>query len=192
MAEIVPFKKPANSPGLVHATCLLLGSRAILLRGTSGSGKSRLAGTILHAAKSAGRFACLVADDQIEIQAVNGRLLIGVPENIAGLREHAGIGILEEPYERRAIAGLVVDLIMNDRESRRMPDLATLMTSIENIHLARLSLQANAPGTAEMIMEVMVQLEKNLYRPETLSTIRVESLLHPRSQLFNDGGCGQV
>ncbi len=161
-----------------------------MLRGASGSGKSRLAGAILRAAATTGRFACLVADDQIEVRAVNGRLVVSAPPKIAGWREHAGIGIFEEPYESRAVAGLVVDLIAIDDEARRMPERGELVTCIANVPLARLMLKACAPGTVATIMQAMILLSQNHYREDTLSTIRVESLLHPEPQIFNDRGRG--
>lgn len=186
MAEIVPLNNPSDRPLLIHGTCLLLGQRALLLRGASGSGKSRLAGAIMHDAKCAGRFARLVADDQVEARAVNDRLLLGTPSRIAGLREHVGIGVLPELYECRAIAGLVVDLTGNNHEAQRMPDQTALVTRIESVSLPRLFLDAGAPGTVSIILEAMARLAQNRYRPETLSTIRIESLLHPTPQIFND------
>ena len=61
----------------VHASAILTGARAVLIRGPSGSGKSLLAFKILQAA-DAGLlpFARLVADDRAHVQACNGRLLV--------------------------------------------------------------------------------------------------------------------
>jgi len=58
-------------------SAVLVGAKAVLIRGPSGSGKSRLAFALLQAAQ-AGQlpFARLVADDRALVEAVNGRLLV--------------------------------------------------------------------------------------------------------------------
>jgi hypothetical protein len=65
----------ANPPGSVapsiHASAVLVGPRAVLIRGPSGSGKSRLAFALLQAAEE-GRlaFARLVSDDRTRLEVV--------------------------------------------------------------------------------------------------------------------------
>ncbi len=166
----------------------MLGPRALLLRGASGSGKSRIAGALLHEAAIAGRYARLIVDDQVEVRSLNGRLLVAAPSKIAGLREHAGIGVFEEPHEKYGIAGLVVDLIINDQQACRMPDDDELIVRIANVPLARLILKADVPGIVATIFHAMTLLSHCHYREDTLSTMRVESLLHPMPQIFNDRG----
>ncbi len=195
MTGIIPLNQPETRASLIHGTCILLGPRALLLRGASGSGKSRLAGALLHDAATAGRFARLVADDQVEVRAVNGRLLVAAPAKIAGLREHAGIGVYQEPHQKSAVAGLVVDLIANDRQSGRVPEDDELVARIATVPLARLILRAGAPGTVApgavaTIFRAMTLLSQYRYREDTLSTMRVESLLHRTPQIFNDRSCG--
>jgi HPr kinase/phosphorylase len=75
----------------VHATCVVLGSVAALIRGPSGSGKSDLALRFLHLPSSAlGEQPLLVADDLLEVR---------------------GIGIVKVSHARSATVGLVVDLV---------------------------------------------------------------------------------
>lgn len=174
--QIASRQKPDNSK-LIHSTCLLVGTRALLLRGPTGSGKSRLAGALLHAARLEGRFARMVADDQTGIEAAGMRLILSTPSPIAGLREHAGIGIFEENYEKQAVAGLVIDLVKNREELVRLPDPQALMTKIAGISLARLVLDAWAPGTLALVMEALTRLAANNYLPDTLSIKGVDSLL---------------
>ncbi len=176
-SQIVSLQKPDNSK-LIHGTCLLIGPRALLLRGPTGSGKSRFAGALLHTARLEGRFARMVADDQTKIETAGTRLILSAPLQIGGLREHAGIGIFREDYERQAIAGLVVDLVENREELVRLPNPQALMTNIAGISLARLTLDARAPGTLALIMVAMARLAENNYLPDTLSTKGVDSLLH--------------
>jgi hypothetical protein len=104
----------------IHASAVLVGSRAVVIRGPSGSGKSRLALALIEAANS-GRlpFARLVADDRLCVEAVNGRVLVRPPEALAGLIEVRGLGVRHLPYEAAAVAGWVVDLAAED--AARMP-----------------------------------------------------------------------
>ena len=60
----------------VHASAVLIGSRAMLIRGPAGSGKSRLALALIGRRRRAHpSFARLVADDRVELTAAHGRLL---------------------------------------------------------------------------------------------------------------------
>ena len=62
----------------IHASAVLVGARAVLIQGPSGSGKSRLALALLHAAERRALmpFARLVADDRAHVEAAHGRLLV--------------------------------------------------------------------------------------------------------------------
>ena len=75
----------AASP-TVHASAVLAGARAVLIRGPSASGKSQLALELIQAADS-GRlpFARLVGDDRVRLQAAGGRLLVRSAEALASL-----------------------------------------------------------------------------------------------------------
>jgi hypothetical protein len=121
----------------VHATAVLLGARAVLIRGPSGSGKSRLALDLLALA-AAGRvpFARLVADDRVELEAHGDRLVAFVPAALAGLAERRGEGIVPLAFEPCAVVGLVVDLAAED--AARMPEPASLWTELRGVRLPRL------------------------------------------------------
>ncbi len=123
----------------IHATALIVGDRGILIRGPSGSGKSRLALTLLQSSGSG--FARLVGDDRIQLQAVNGRLLMRPATALAGLIEIRGLGIVRAVHEPVAVAHLVIDLAAAD--GARLPGSAVLTVEIEGIRLARLPV---APG----------------------------------------------
>jgi serine kinase of HPr protein (carbohydrate metabolism regulator) len=174
--QVISLQKPDNNK-LIHGTCLLVGARALLLRGPTGSGKSRLAGALLLAARLEGRFARMVADDQTRLEVAGARLILSSPPTIGGLREYAGIGIFRENFERQAVAGLVIDLVKNREELVRLPDPQALMTNIAGISLARLTLDARAPGTLALVMEALTRLAANHYLPDTLSIKGVDSLL---------------
>src|SRR5262245_35775079 len=95
----------------VHACAVLVGARALLIRGPAGSGKSQLALKLIEAAQSGVlRFARLVADDRVRLEPSHGRLLARAPVELAGLIEVRGLGIRHLAHEQVAVVGAVVDL----------------------------------------------------------------------------------
>jgi HPr kinase/phosphorylase len=126
----------------VHASAVLVGARAVLIRGPSGSGKSRLALELVESARSGSLlFARLVGDDRVHLQAAGGRLLVRSVEALAGLIEVRGVGILRLPYEPSALVCLVVDL---GADAERSPDAQQRQAVVEGISLPRLAV---ADGT---------------------------------------------
>ncbi|ARP98822.1 HPr kinase/phosphorylase [Pseudorhodoplanes sinuspersici] len=123
----------------IHASAVLFGHRGILIRGPSGSGKSRLALTILQNAGA--DFARLVGDDRIHLEAAHGRLLMRPAKALEGLIEVRGIGIIRLPYEPVAVTSLVIDL--DAPGVVRLPQETDLDAKIEGVALARLPV---APG----------------------------------------------
>ncbi len=128
-------------PPTIHASAVLVGRRAVLIRGPSGSGKSRLALALLQAAQSGALpFARLVADDRALVEACNGRLLVRPAPRLAGLIEVRGLGIRQVPCEPVAVVGLVADLDAAD--AARIPAAASRTCEIERITLPRLPVAA--------------------------------------------------
>jgi len=127
----------------VHASAVLVGARAALIRGPSGAGKSQLALALLHAAeRGLLPFAMLVADDRSHLEPRHGRLLVRPAGELAGLIEVHGLGIRRVPYEPVAVVGLVVDLAAAD--AARLPTSAAEQVTIEGVALARLAVAAGA------------------------------------------------
>jgi len=125
----------------VHASAVLAGARAVLIRGPSGAGKSRLALGLLEAAGAgAVRFARLVGDDRVYLEAAHGRLVVRPAQALAGLIEVRGLGIRQVPYEPSAVVGLVVDLGAADAE--RLPESDRQYTVIAGVKLPRLAVAA--------------------------------------------------
>jgi len=121
----------------IHASAVLIGARAVLIRGPSGSGKSRLALALIQAAQAGAlRFARLVGDDRVHLEVSHGRLLVRPADAIAGRIEVRGLGIRMVDYERVAVAGLVMDL---EAGGERLPDSAALTTTVEGVSLPRLA-----------------------------------------------------
>ncbi|HEV2955416.1 MAG TPA: HPr kinase/phosphatase C-terminal domain-containing protein [Xanthobacteraceae bacterium] len=136
-------------PATIHASAVLVGPRAVLIRGPSGSGKSRLAFDLISAAGGSLRFARLVADDRAELETAAGRLLVRPAPALAGLIEVRGLGIRRLPYEPVAVVGLVVDLAAAD--AQRLPAPEQTRVTIDGIALARIAIAPGKPALAPVI-----------------------------------------
>jgi serine kinase of HPr protein (carbohydrate metabolism regulator) len=121
----------------VHASAVLAGDRAVLIRGPSGSGKSRLAFDLILAGR-AGQIpaAVLVGDDRLLLELAQGQLIVRPARELAGLIEIRGLGIRRCDFTERAIVGLVVDLSAADAE--RMPAPGALFTTVAGVILPRI------------------------------------------------------
>ena len=99
----------------LHASCVALGDRGLLILGPSGSGKSSLALRLISLG------AALVADDQTTLTVETGRLVARCPSTIRTLIEARGIGLLRAPAVPAATIALVVDL--GQTEDQRLPPI---------------------------------------------------------------------
>jgi HPr kinase/phosphorylase len=147
----------------VHASAVLAGARAVLIRGASGSGKSRLAHELIDAARTGLLpFARLVGDDRVRLQAAGGRLLVRPAPALAGLIEVRGVGIVRMPYEPDAVVGLVVDLAA---DTERLPEDDRRQTEIEGIKLPRLAVAQGQPGLPA-VLAALTSLPERLGRSD--------------------------
>jgi serine kinase of HPr protein (carbohydrate metabolism regulator) len=89
---------------MIHASCVEIMGRGVLLLGPSGSGKSDLALRLID------RGATLVSDDQVILTASESALIAGPPPKIAGKIEVRGLGIISLPFARDVRLSLAVDL----------------------------------------------------------------------------------
>lgn len=121
----------------------------MLLRGPSGSGKSDLALRLVEAGAE------LVADDQTELVAENGRLLASPPDTIAGLLEVRGVGIVPMAFRRRVPVALVVDLVAREAVPR-LPDPATV--GYDGVELPLIALDPMAASAAAKVRLAVRQL----------------------------------
>ena len=103
----------------IHASCVAVGGRGVVLRGPSGAGKSDLALRLIDDGAE------LVADDRVDLTAEGTRLFAAAPPALAGLLEARGIGILKIAYRTRAEVVVVVDLIAAGETAERLPDRHT-------------------------------------------------------------------
>jgi serine kinase of HPr protein (carbohydrate metabolism regulator) len=132
----------AAESSTIHASAVLVGAKAVLIRGPSGSGKSRLAWDLIQAAdQGALPLARLVVDDRALVEAhinqYGGRLIVRPAPALAGMIEIYGLGVRQLPYEPVAAVWLVVDLAAPDAD--RMPPDEAGNTVISGVTLPRLS-----------------------------------------------------
>lgn len=97
----------------IHASCVAMSGRGLLILGPSGSGKSLLALSLMAAG------ADLVADDRTLIRRDGGRLIADAPDEIRGRIEARGVGILAADVAGPAEIMLAVDL--GRTEVERLP-----------------------------------------------------------------------
>lgn len=132
---------------LVHASCVTLGGRAVLIGGASGRGKSDLALRLID------RGAALVSDDYTLVRRDGGRALASPPPTIAGKIELRGVGLLELAFATDVPVCLFVDLdAVPDRlpESLETRDVAGV--AVPTIALA--GLEASAPLKVEAALKL--------------------------------------
>lgn len=121
-----------------HASAVLVGAKAILIRGPSGSGKSLLAWKLINAApQGLLPFARLVGDDRVEMGSQSGRLLVRPAAALEGLIEIHGLGIRRLDFEPVAAIGWVVDLAAAD--AARHPAQQSASAEIAGVVLPRLA-----------------------------------------------------
>ena len=104
-----------DAPLNLHASCVALDGKGVLICGASGSGKSSLALRLMALG------ARLVADDRTDLRRDGGRLLASAPGSISGLIEARGVGLLRAEPEAFAPVVLVVD--RDATETQRLPRL---------------------------------------------------------------------
>lgn len=125
----------------VHASAVLVGASAVLIRGPAGAGKSRLALALIEAGESGFlSFARLIGDDRIELAAAHGRLLARPAPTLAGLIEVRGLGLRRLVHEPVAVVVLVVDL--NASEAERLPGPTGREVTIEGVKIPRIAVAA--------------------------------------------------
>ncbi|MGY3077256.1 serine kinase of HPr protein (carbohydrate metabolism regulator) [Bradyrhizobium sp. LM6.10] len=110
----------------IHASAVKVGDLAVLIRGPSGSGKSRLAFDLIMAGRSGVvERAVLVGDDRVHLATVGREIEVRPSRTLAGLIEIRGLGIRRCDFVEHATVGLVVDLDAADAEraaSGRIPE----------------------------------------------------------------------
>jgi len=132
----------------VHATCISVGGKGVLLRGPSGAGKSDLALRLIDEG------ADLVADDRVDLCTIDGQIIASAPVNIKGLLEVRGLGIVQKDVCDESIVVLVVDLVSAD-DVERMPDPEC--ASIDGVDIPRIRLHPFYASTPAKIRTALTR-----------------------------------
>lgn len=106
-----------SDPLTVHATCVVLDGRGVLLRGPPGSGKSDLALRLID------RGALLLADDRVVLSRAGRQVVARCPPAIAGRIEVRGIGLCRVAAAESAPLAMVVNLVGSGSEEARIERL---------------------------------------------------------------------
>jgi len=156
----------------VHASAVKVGHLAVLIRGPSGSGKSRLAFDLIMAGRAGVvERAVLVGDDRVHLATVGDEIEVRPAPPLAGLIEIRGLGIRRCDFVD-ATVGLVVDLDAADAE--RLPSAEAQKTSISGVEIPRIPV---SPGYSPLPLVVAA-----------LTTTKSSSSVNPSGDCLKGNG----
>jgi HPr kinase/phosphorylase len=156
---------------MLHATCLDIDGKGVLIQGRPGAGKSDLALRLIDqpgrgVASDAQRAAHLVADDQVLVWRQDGKLLASPPERLRGLIEIRGLGIIKIPYCPETTLRLIVNLSLDNAEAGpRLPEATDMMGKILETSLPSIALDAktaSAPARVRAALDALSVDEPNV------------------------------
>lgn len=138
----------------IHATCVSVNKAGVLLLGKSGVGKSDLALRLIM-----NKGAVLVADDRTDVFVKNGKIFAAAPENIKGLLEVRGVGIVKMPTIESVEIKLAVELLTSLNDVERLPDSKEYQIMNNNIPMIKLyPFEASAPDKVVIKLKAVVDL----------------------------------
>ena len=155
----------------IHATCIALGGRGVVLRGPSGSGKSDLALRLIDCG------ADLVADDRVVLSVAGGRVSARAPAALRGLLEVRGIGPVRVPSVDEVPVVLVADLAPGE-PVERLPDPAQVDWG--GVTVPRICLDpfhASAPAKLRIALS-MISPDGDALWPAEAASQRAEDVSH--------------
>jgi HPr kinase/phosphorylase len=135
----------------VHGTAVAIEGEAILLRGPSGAGKSDLGLRLID------RGARLVADDQALLRRQGERVMVQVPDPIAGMIEVRGVGLVRVDWLAEARLALIADLLpLGQIERMPEPRVETVLgVAVPLIALA--PFEPSAPAKLRVILRALAE-----------------------------------
>ena len=140
---------PTISSETLHASCVAIGERAVLIEGPSGSGKSDLALRLID------RGAHLISDDYTMLLRRGNQVFANPPATIAGKMEVRGLGVLPMLHVDNLPVALMISLTS---DHSRMPFERTTrsIAGVEVPVVALDSFPASAPIKVEMALKHLV------------------------------------
>jgi HPr kinase/phosphorylase len=148
----------------MHATCVAIGSKGVLIEGPSGSGKSLLAWMLADGVTQPGGAARFVADDRTVIAVSRGRLMARAPVALKNLAELPGVGLL--PVETSDVAEIVLVARLCPFDTiERMPVAETV--TLSGIPLPLLKV----PRREAFVSAIMIRRHPALLAIDVLSAV---------------------
>lgn len=145
-----------------HASAVRLPTGGVLLRGPSGSGKSRLALQLIDAHQGQ-----LVADDRVVLHAHDGQLHAKPATELKGLIEVRGLGLVRMAHRASTAIDLVVDLVPA-ADQPRLPEPAYYTAGALTLPLLRLA--GDDPRTAATIAVALATLGRTGFAEDGIYT----------------------
>ena len=136
-----------------YATAVTYCGFGVLIRGPSGSGKSDLALRLIDDGAN------LIADDQVDIKSAGQGLYLSPPDNIAGLLEVRGIGVIRIEYDWDVKLCLIVELDLS-KEMQRIPIIKEEF--IKNIPVPIINMNAFETSILAKIKIILSYLDKKI------------------------------
>ncbi len=98
----------------IHASAVIIGTQAILIRGASGVGKTSLGHLLIqYAAQYGFAHSCWLADDRVYVEKIQNALIATAPPQIFEKSEVYGLGVACVNALAKAKVALIVDINPN-------------------------------------------------------------------------------
>ena len=101
----------------IHASCVYINQKGVLILGAPGEGKSDLCLRLIM-----DKGGTLISDDRVDLVVEDGCIKASAPANIKGLLEVRGVGILTLPVIDSCFINLVINLVKDPKEIERLPE----------------------------------------------------------------------
>ncbi|WP_374580146.1 HPr kinase/phosphorylase [Sphingomonas sp. J344] len=134
----------------LHASCVAIDGRAVLIEGRSGEGKSDLALRLID------RGALLVSDDYTICTRRDGVLHAAPPATIAGKIEVRGIGVVSLPHIDTAPIGLLVTIFDDPPRMPLVPHVRRI-AGVDVPVVALPALEPSAPIKVELALRHLAE-----------------------------------